>query len=166
MILNRKKLSAWILLLLIIGVFISILSFKKIRYSNISVNQKSIELIKENEPVWEDERTIYDRENQDLKNRSSEVSPDGKKTAYFQHKFVTNIESIGDPDYTSLILEQGKKTDILFQSNFHISHFEWLNNNEIKVYKDCGSGCLLSYVVNIHNKHAIESIEKIFDFND
>ena len=52
---------------------------------------------------------------------------------------------------------------MLFQGNFRLSYLEWLNDNEIKVYKGCGSSCLLSYVVNIKTKEVDELVEKIIE---
>lgn len=109
--------------------------------------------------IRKDSFKIHEEENTDLKSRSSQFSPSGEKVAYYQNKFVNDIKEIGDPDYTSLIVEQSDKKETVFQSNFHISYFEWLNDNEIKVYKGCGSNCLLSYVVNVHSKKYKEIIE-------
>jgi len=114
--------------------------------------------------VKQDPLKIYEEENAQLKEWSQKSSPNGKKVAYYQNKFVTGIKEIGDPDYTSLIVEQNSRKEIVFQGDFHLSHFEWLNDNEIKVYKGCGSSCLLSYVVKVQSKKYIESIEQIFHF--
>lgn len=112
----------------------------------------------------QDSLEIYEEENSDLKERSFAYSPDKKKIAYYQNKFVHDIKEIGDPDYTSLIVEQNGKKEAIFQGNFHLSHFEWISNSEIKVYKGCGSSCLLSYVINIHSKKYKEGIEQVFHF--
>ena len=106
---------------------------------------------------------LYEQRNQRLREFSTRNSPDGKKVAYYQNKFVDDIESIGDPDYASLLVEQNGQTAVVFQDNFRLSSFEWLTNDEIKIYKGCGSGCLLSYVVNVNTKDFQESVEKIFN---
>lgn len=117
-------------------------------------------------PPVEDRVAIYKQENRALKERSLQLSPDGLKVAYFQQKFINSIKEISDPDYALLIVEQQDgQPEVVFKNNFRLSYFEWLNNDEIKVYKGCGSGCLLSYVVNTHTKQYKESIEKIFSFD-
>jgi len=115
--------------------------------------------------VKQDPLKIHQEENADLKEWSLKSSPDGEKVAYYQNKFVNDIKEIGDPDYTSLIVEQNGRKQIVFQGNFHLSHFEWFNNNEIKISKGCGSSCLLNYVVNIHNKKYKELATQVFRFD-
>ncbi len=104
---------------------------------------------------------IYEEENAILKQRSLEYSPDGQKFTYYQHKFISDLKKTGDSDYTSLIVEQDGKKKVVFQTTFGPTYFDWLNNSEIKVYKGCGSSCLLSYVVNIYTKKYTESVEQI-----
>ncbi|OGI28996.1 MAG: hypothetical protein A2288_01095 [Candidatus Moranbacteria bacterium RIFOXYA12_FULL_44_15] len=103
---------------------------------------------------------IHKENNEDLKERSLKASPDGKKKAYFENKLVLDIRDIGNSDYASLIVEKenGEK-EAVFQDNFHVGWFEWLNNIEIKAYKGCGSGCLLSYVINVNTKDVKEYLE-------
>lgn len=161
------------LLIVLLGLWkISVVEFsqtERLNQLNVAYSKLS-ELInseKKQREKWEhvqkkSPEEVHREENADLKTRSLEYSPDGKKVAYYQHKFVTDIKEIGDPDYKSLIIEQNGKKEIIFQGNFRLSTFEWLNNNEIKVYKGCGSSCLLSYVVNIQSKKYKESVEQIF----
>lgn len=162
--------------------FLALFSFFEVNYLNIFRNIKGLFLEKTKSFGKKDPETqaiadssqileieydplkIYDEENIQLKEWSQKSSPNGKKVAYYQNKFVHDIKEIGDPDYTSLIVEKNGNKETIFQGNFHLSHFEWLNNNEIKVYKGCGSNCLLSYVVNIHSKKYRESVEQIFHF--
>lgn len=170
---QRSKYIQRILLFSIVGIVICFVLFVfwKENTFEVSQNQEISNLdIKEvaglfpRFEVKQDPLKIYEKENADLKERSLEYSPSGNKVAYYQHKFVTDIKEIGDPDYKSLILEQNGKKEIIFQGNFRLSTFEWLNNNEIKVYKGCGSSCLLSYVVNVQSKKYKESVEQIFHF--
>lgn len=116
------------------------------------------------EPSEKEPLKIYEEENAILKQRSLEYSPDGQKFAYYRHKYVDGIKEIGDPDYTSLVVEQDGKKRVVFQTNFRASYFNWLNDNEIKIYKGCGSSCLISYVVNIHTKKYTESVEQVIHF--
>lgn len=105
-------------------------------------------------------QAMHQENNKELKKRSLKFSPDGTKRAYFQNKFVFDISDIGNSDYVSLIVEkENEQSDTVFQDNFHLGRFEWLNNKEIKAYKDCGSGCLLSYIINVDTKDVKEYLE-------
>lgn len=170
---RRSKYIQCFLLLSIIGIvicFVLLVSWKENTFEvsrNQEISTSDINKIVDPSPrleVKDNPLKIYEKENADLKERSLEHSPNGKKVAYYQHKFVTDIKEIGDPDYKSLIIEQNGKKEVIFQGNFRLSNFEWINNNEIKVYKGCGSSCLLSYVVNVKSKKHKESVEQIFHF--
>lgn len=163
------------LLIVLLGLWkISVVEFSQterlnqldVTYGKLSelINSEKKQREKLEQALKKSPEEVHTEENADLKTRSLEYSPDGNKVAYYQHKLVDDIEKIGDPDYTSLIVEQNGKTKVVFQGNFRLSTFEWLNNNEIKVYKGCGSSCLLSYVVNVQSKKYKESVEKIFSF--
>ncbi len=95
---------------------------------------------------------IYGRENEELKERSLLFSPDGKKSAYFQHKFITEISEIGDNDYVSLAVEEKEKRQVVFTGNFRLSYFEWLNDGEIAVYQGCGTECMVAYHIDLIKK--------------
>lgn len=158
---NIKRAPYLFLITLLISSFCVLLSIWQIKKPKTSFTFTSITPYEKNiDPSY-----LHEQKNKELKEWSIKYSPDGKKAAFYQNKFVTDIKNIGDPDYTSLIVEQGGRTDIVFQGNFHLSHFEWLDNDKIKVYKGCGSSCLLSYVVNINTKQFKESVEKIFSYN-
>ncbi|PJC33261.1 hypothetical protein CO051_01755 [Candidatus Roizmanbacteria bacterium CG_4_9_14_0_2_um_filter_39_13] len=143
-----------LLLILLIGISMGLFIFWHLNVVDTPVSQSQIQ---------EDPIKIHEKGNADLKERSLEHSPDNRKVAYYQNKFVMDIKTIGDRDYTSLIVEQNDKKETIFQGNFHLSYFEWMNNNKIKVYKGCGSSCLLSYIIDINTKQFEESVEKIFD---
>ena len=161
---------AFLLLIWRLAVF-AVSQTKKLEKLEESTTELS-ELLKsemEERQKWEetskmDPLKIYEEENAILKQRSLEYSPDGQKFAYYQHKFIDDIRETDDSDYTSLIVEQYDRRKVVFQTNFGSSYFEWLNNNEIKVYKGCGSSCLTSYLINIHTKKYIESVEQVFHF--
>jgi hypothetical protein len=107
---------------------------------------------------------LHSEKNGELKKLTLKFSPDQKKQAYFQRKFSKdNVIDIGDQDYISVILDQGNKKEILFQGNFKLSYLEWLNNDEVKIYKGCGSSCLVSYVVNTNTKRVSEIVERIIE---
>ena len=117
-----------------------------------------------NELKEEQAQLLHRKENEELKELTLKISPNQKKQAYFQKKFTEdNVTDISDEDYISVILDQESKKEVLFQGNFRLSYLEWLNDNEIKVYKGCGSSCLLSYVVNIKTKEVDELVEKIIE---
>ncbi len=142
---------------------------RKLEKSNSELSQLLNAEIKKRE-TWEvtnrnDLVKIYEEENTILKQRSLEYSPDGKKFAYYQHKFIEANNETNDSDYTLLIIEQDGKEKVVFQTNFGSTYFEWLNNNQVKVYKGCGSSCLISYVVNIYTKKYTESVEQVIHFD-
>jgi len=107
---------------------------------------------------------LYKGKNEELKELTLKVSPDQKKQAYFQRKFSKdNVTEIDDHDYISVILDQGNKKEVIFKGNFRLSYLEWLNNDEVKIYKGCGSSCLLSYVVNTNTRQVSQFVEKIIE---
>lgn len=108
----------------------------------------------------------YKLHNQELKKRSLEYSPNGKKVAYFHNKFIVDIKEIGDDDFASLIVESDGKTKVLFQGNHRLGYFEWLNNEQIKLYVGCGSSCLINYIIDVETGKYEESVEKIFSFDE
>lgn len=96
---------------------------------------------------------IHERENRELKERSRLVSPTGEKTAYFQHKLITDLSEIEDDDYTQLIIEENSRPETMFAGNFRVSFFEWLSDTEIAVYQDCGTECMITYYIDLATKH-------------
>lgn len=105
-----------------------------------------------------------DKNNEELKELTIKVSPNQKKQAYFQRKFSEdNITNIDDQDYMSVILNQENGKEVLFHGNFKLSYLEWLNDDEVKIYKGCGSSCLVSYVVNTNTKEINEFVEKTIE---
>ncbi len=94
----------------------------------------------------------YERDNKILKVSTFKFSPDRKRAAYFQNKLTTDIKEIGDRDYTSLVIDQEGKTETVFQSDFRLSYFEWLDDREVVVYRGCGTECMLAYIVDIDTK--------------
>lgn len=90
---------------------------------------------------------IHERENEELKGRSFLSSPSGKRVAYFRQKFVSNVSEIGEDDYTSLVIEEEGKKRTVFSGDHHLSFFEWLDDNEIAVYQDCGTECMMVYLI-------------------
>lgn len=179
---NLKKIViALFFLLALLGIGISLLNYWQINNLKEADDERLEELeyfyadfpeifkkeLKKNIPdeippqTLEKARAMHQENNKELKERSLKFSPDGAKKAYFQNKLVLDIGDIGNSDYVSLIVEKenGQSTTI-FQDNFHLGQFEWLNNKEIKAYKGCGSGCLLSYVINVDTKQVKEFLEK------
>jgi len=102
---------------------------------------------------------IFEQKNEDLKKRSIVISPNKIRTAYFQEKFTTdNVTNIGDFDYISVVIEDGNKTQVVFQNDFRLSNLEWLNDREIVVYRSCGTECMIAYIVDTDTKHQQELI--------
>ena len=94
----------------------------------------------------------YRQRNEDLKERSLEISPNKRKSAYFQNKFTEDSKNIGDSDYVSVIVEQEEKQETVFQEDYHLSSLEWLDDREIVVYRSCGTECMIAYIVDTETK--------------
>ena len=155
---NKKTITNIISLIFI--VFFVLLATLMTSQLGINFSKKFKNELKE-EPV----QLLHRKENEELKELTLKISPNQKKQAYFQKKFTEdNVTDIGDEDYISVILDQESKKEVLFQGNFRMSYLEWLNDDEIKVYKGCGSSCLLSYVVNTKTKEVNERVEKIIKY--
>ena len=155
---KNKKTTTNIISLIFI-VFFVLLATLMISQLGINFSKKFKNELKE-----EQAQLLHRKENEELKELTLKISPNQKKQAYFQKKFTEdNVTDISDEDYISVILDQESKKEVLFQGNFRLSYLEWLNDNEIKVYKGCGSSCLLSYVVNIKTKEVDELVEKIIE---
>lgn len=115
--------------------------------------EKNLEILGEQTSVSADDLVReYKRDNESLRESTFKFSPDGKKAAYFQHKFTNSVEGIGDFDYTSLVIDKSGRIETLFQSDFRLSYFEWLNDEEIAVYRSCGTECMTAYVINLNTK--------------
>lgn len=125
---------------------------QKISYAEIKMQKVASVSTSDTVKTLADQLAIHNKENADLKQRTLRMSPDGKKTAYYQYKFVTDMSQLGDRDYTSLIVTSGDTSDVIFQGTFKLSGFEWLTNDIIEVGNNCGTGCLQKYAVNIHTK--------------
>ena len=139
-----------------------------ILFSSLTARQAKINLSEkfQNEQVELSTQLLHDKKNQDLKELTLKASPNQEKQAYFQRKLSKdNVTNIDDQDYISVILDQGNKREVLFQGNFKLSYLEWLNDDEVKIYKGCGSSCLMSYVVNTNTKQISEFVEKIIERN-
>lgn len=168
----KKAVSLIFPILAVIGLFISLLDYWGIQEIG---NYQEKQLTSLNERITEAEETLrikeklktlgeatsvpyddltreYKRDNENLKQSTLKFSPSGKKHAYFQHKFTTNIKEIGDEDYTSLIVNHKGREETVFQGSFRLSYFEWLNDEEIAVYRSCGTECLIAYIVNLETK--------------
>lgn len=94
----------------------------------------------------------YKRDNESLKINTIKRSPSGKNTAYFQHKFAKDLKEMDDEDYAYIVVDQGIKAEPVFKSDFRLTDFEWLFDDELAVYRDCGTECVIAYVVNIDTK--------------
>lgn len=94
----------------------------------------------------------YKRDNENLKISTIKRSPNGKKSAYFQHKFTRDLKEMSDEDYAYVVVDQGIKVEPVFKSDFRLSDFEWLFDEELAVYRDCGTECTIAYVVNVDTK--------------
>lgn len=89
----------------------------------------------------------YEQENQELRERTLLLSPGGRRRAYYQHKFISDLTEIGNNDYTSLVVEEKGKTQTVFTGDHRLAFFEWLDDKEIAVYQDCGTECLMVYLI-------------------
>jgi hypothetical protein len=134
----RKSVIVTFFLLMLLSVSVSLFNFWQIknlkRTSNARIEEleyfyndfreisrkepkKNIpeEISPENtEKAW----AIHEQDNENLKERSLKLSPDGTKKAYFQEKFISDIKDIGNTDYISLIVEK-KNGDNEIYFKFH-----------------------------------------------
>src|SRR3989338_2158275 len=129
MIRIRKPTIIWLGVVFLVVLFFSVRTFYQ-KKDDLVIEQVGTENFDRSPKDAADSRLkIYGRENEELKERSLLLSPDGKKFAYFQHKFVTDISEIGDNDYVSLVVEEKEKGQgVVFTGNFRLSYFEWLDN--------------------------------------
>lgn len=152
-------------LIAIAGIAMSLFNFWLIKNTETSIIRKieNIEVDKPNKlnkytlgtttPESEEEkREKHKEQNEDFKKRSLEFSPNKIKLAYFQNKLTEDIESLGDSDYVSVIVEQDGKQETVFQEDYHLSYLEWLDDREIVVYRSCGTECLIAYIVDTETK--------------
>ena len=130
---KNKKITTNIISLIFIVFFVLLAT---LMLSQLGIN--SSKKIK-NELREEPAQLFHNRENEELKELTLKISPNQKKQAYFQKKLTEdNVTNIDDEDYISVILDQGNKKEVLFQGNFRLSYLEWLNDDEVKIYKGCG----------------------------
>lgn len=94
----------------------------------------------------------YEKENQTLKENTLKFSPTGKKSAYFRHKFIIDLKGMDDRDYTSVIINDNGIEGTVFQRDDRLSSLDWLNEEEMVVYRDCGTECMQAYIVDIKTK--------------
>ena len=89
-----------------------------------------------------------EQKNQDLKELSQKSSPSGKKLAYFQAKYTKDeVSQIGDKDYMAVMVEDGANKTAVFKGDFHLSSLEWLTDDELVVYRSCGTECITANLV-------------------
>lgn len=87
-----------------------------------------------------------------------EMSPNGQKLGYFLelNSFIDKeknkkIDSIDYDNYTALIImntDASEKKEI-YKGDYHTSYWEWLDNNEVAVYYNCGSECMIGFVIDV-----------------
>jgi len=156
---TKTKKAALNISTLVLVMFFALLTILAISRLGISFSENY-----QNELVALSEQLLHKEKNIELKELTLKVSPNQKKQAYFQRKFGKgNVTEIDDRDYVSVILDQGNKKEVLFQGNFRLSYLKWLNDDEVKIYKGCGSSCLVSYVVNTNTKQVSEFVEKVIE---
>ena len=95
-------------------------------------------------------KELFKQRNQSLKELSQKSSPGGKKLACFQAKYTKDeISQIGDKDYMSVMVKDGVNKTSVFKSDFHLSNLEWLADDELVVYRSCGTECITADLINI-----------------
>lgn len=99
--------------------------------------------------TFHDRLRQYEQENKELKERSLLYSPSGLQIAYIEHKFIMNISEIDNNDYVHLIVAQGENKRQVFSGNYQIGFFEWLSDDTIAVYKNCGTECMIAYRIEL-----------------
>ena len=99
--------------------------------------------------TFHDRLQQHEQENRELKERSLLHSPNGLQIAYFEHKFIMDISEIGNDDYVRLNVIQGENKKQVFSGNYQLGFFEWLSDDTIAVYKNCGTECMIAYRIDL-----------------
>lgn len=118
----------------------------------ISGSEKLDKVLGVNEENLDELIREYKRDNESLKESTRQPSPDGKSYAYLQHKFIKDLKEMNDGDYTYVNVYYDWGDQPVFKSDFRVSSFEWVNDEELVVYRGCGTECTAAYIVNIETK--------------
>lgn len=148
-------------LFFILGLVIVLISF----YFTFFFKQKEsfgepIFIIEDNE-VWQldfdwDGRNIGKQLTDDGFEKSSlEVAPDQRKLGYFRHLYSKPIyqdEASYYENYLALmiydLITENEKE--IYRGDYHTSYWKWLNNNEAVVYYNCGTECMIGFLIDAH----------------
>ncbi|MBU3965085.1 hypothetical protein KKG29_03095 [Patescibacteria group bacterium] len=84
------------------------------------------------------------------------ISPDGQKLGYFLdlNYFIDKeknkeINFIDYDNYTALVItnKDGSDKKEIYRGDYHTSYWEWLDADEVVVYYNCGTECMIGFVI-------------------
>src|SRR3989344_993668 len=137
----------------LMAIIISVITYWSVKGDNIGTeNLNESELLKSKRDIDNELIKIYEKENLFLKEHTLKVSPSGKKSAYFKHNLVMGSGDIWDRDHASVIVDFDDTKETVFQSDERLSSLEWLSDDEIVVYRGCGTECMQAYIVDLKSK--------------
>lgn len=145
----------------LIAIFLSIASYQSVRNFHVPAEgQKEQKMLGTKKTVdkvidvidYDELVKSYESANEKLKKNTLKHSSSGKKIAYFKNKFAVDYEDKREKDYTSVIVEFDGTKEIVFQGNDRLSGLDWLSEEEMVVYRGCGTECMQADIVNIQTK--------------
>jgi len=91
--------------------------------------------------------------NDGFKKSLLEVAPAQRKFGYFRHLYSRPIYQDKDSyyeNYLALIIYNliTKNEKEIYRGDYHTSYWEWLDDSEVVVYHNCGSECMIGFVIN------------------
>lgn len=99
---------------------------------------------------------IYIKNRGDRPKDQLRISPDGQKIGYFLDlNYFTDEEKnkeinfIDYDNYTALVImnKDGSDKKEIYRGDYHTSYWEWLDNNDVIVYHDCGTECMTGLII-------------------
>lgn len=169
----KKQISSKKSILTIIGAFliavIVILIYARDSYSEIKKNFVHYELKKLSrgkidllsvslEKLEQDELWVYEKSSKRQVHFNNnpignlQFSPSGQRAGFMEFRDVhdKNI-SITEQVIFHIGLTNGKKYQAVYHGDFKTSGWEWLNENELVVYDNCGTECVVGFLYDVRD---------------
>lgn len=84
------------------------------------------------------------------------ISPEGDKASFYYES--GNYLSAGRDISLVVMNIATKEAKQIYENTHRTSYWEWLNNNEIIVYCNCGTECMIGYVINAETGRQIAQL--------
>jgi len=164
----KNKIYIFIIILLAVfvcsGVFLIILKNKNLSPSSIGDQQNTIDIL--DAPIFnltknEDWEMLHVANGIEKKVTYKDqaiiylvFSPSKEKLAFYQDsKYYPNLCS----DTVLIVMDIKKKSfKQVYEGDCKTSSWEWLNNKEIVVYRNCGTACMVGYLTNLNTGEKTE----------